>query len=420
MRNWETTPLRKLVSFQKGRKVEVSDYASSGFAPYLGASELAGAGESIYGRTQGAVLAEPNDVLMLWDGERSGLVGTGKSGVVSSTVAKLSPSPDINGRFLYYALINKFDWIQGRRTGTGVPHVPKDIGRILRLSYPRELADQKRIAEILSTVDKAIEQTEALIVKTQQIKAGLMHDLFTRGVTADGKLRPSRKEAPQLYKESPLGWIPKEWEVARLKDIARRVTDGSHQAVSTSLTGEIPFLYVSCVHDGEIVWENAAKITIDTYLKISPGRPPKPGIILYTAVGSYGNAALVSSSELFAFQRHIAYIDATDSILEPGFLVWYLNSEMAKRHADRTAEGNAQKTITLRELSKFPILVPPKPEHIAIQSALDKSFALLRDQKAEQSKLFELKRGLMEDLLSGRVRPAGIIHTDSASVVESV
>ncbi len=72
---------------------------------------------------------------------------------------------------------------------------------------------QRRIAEILSTLDETIEQTEALIAKYQQIKAGLMHDLFTRGVTPDGKLRPTRAEAPQLYKESPLGWIPKEWEL---------------------------------------------------------------------------------------------------------------------------------------------------------------------------------------------------------------
>ena len=76
--------------------------------------------------------------------------------------------------------------------------------------------EQHRIAEILSTLDETIEQTEALIAKYQQIKAGLMQDLFTRGVTPDGKLRPTATEAPQLYKESPLGWVPREWEVGRL------------------------------------------------------------------------------------------------------------------------------------------------------------------------------------------------------------
>ncbi len=68
-------------------------------------------------------------------------------------------------------------------------------------------------------MDEAIEQTEALIVKYQQIKAGLMHDLFTRGVTPNGKLRPPRSEAPQLYKKSPLGWIPKEWDYQTLDDL---------------------------------------------------------------------------------------------------------------------------------------------------------------------------------------------------------
>ena len=54
------------------------------------------------------------------------------------------------------------------------------------------------------TVDEEIEQTEALIAKTRQIKAGLTHDLFTRGVTPDGQLRPPRSEVA-VYKESPLG-----------------------------------------------------------------------------------------------------------------------------------------------------------------------------------------------------------------------
>jgi type I restriction enzyme, S subunit len=79
---------------------------------------------------------------------------------------------------------------------------------------------QYRIAEILSTVDETIEHTEALMAKHQQIKAGLMHDLFTRGVTPDGHVRPTRFEAPHLYKETPFGWIPKEWETNPLGGLA--------------------------------------------------------------------------------------------------------------------------------------------------------------------------------------------------------
>ena len=82
------------------------------------------------------------------------------------------------------------------------------------------LPQQRKIARILTTLDNVIAQTEALIAKYQAIKQGLMHDLFTRGVDATGKLRPPQSEAPELYKQSELGWIPKEWEVVRLAEIA--------------------------------------------------------------------------------------------------------------------------------------------------------------------------------------------------------
>ena len=76
---------------------------------------------------------------------------------------------------------------------------------------PNSLTEQRKIACYLDAVQTVIEKTEALIHKYQQIKAGLMHDLFTRGLTADGKLRPPREQAPELYQETPVGWIPKEW-----------------------------------------------------------------------------------------------------------------------------------------------------------------------------------------------------------------
>ncbi len=116
--------------------------------------------------------------------------------------------------------------------------------------FHSKLEVQQGIADILDT-RRSIEQTEALIAKYQQIKAGLMHDLFTRGVTPDGKLRPTRAEAPQLYKESPLGWIPKEWQIQQLgtlAEIVSGVTLGSEAEIKFGI--EIPYLRVANVQDG--------------------------------------------------------------------------------------------------------------------------------------------------------------------------
>tara|TARA_R110000796_G_C14560710_1_gene434810 strand:+ start:3088 stop:3939 length:852 start_codon:yes stop_codon:yes gene_type:complete len=225
MSEWLSNSLGELVTFQKGRKVATSPYPLENYAAYLGASRLSGASEG-YGSKFLAVTADEHDVLMLWDGERSGLCRTGLSGVVSSTVAKLTPSDSINSFLLYYLLLYNFQWIQNRRTGTGVPHVPKDLGKILLLTYPKSKYEQQKIACILQAIDQAIEKTEVLIDKYQQIKAGLMHDLFTRGVGPDGKLRSPREQAPELYQETPIGWIPKEWKISAISSVLESVVDG--------------------------------------------------------------------------------------------------------------------------------------------------------------------------------------------------
>lgn len=224
MSEWIEKPLGQLAKFQKGRKVETSEYEQDGYDAYLGASALEGNVEG-YALTKLAVRANPSDVLMLWDGERSGLVGHNLSGVVSSTVSRITPNNEITGPYLYYHLSSRFEWIQGRRTGTGVPHVPKDLSRILKVYYPREHSEQNAIVAVLASIDAAIKRTESLIAKYQQIKAGLMHDLFTRGVTADGKLRPPREQAPELYHETLIGWIPKGWNFETLEKLLAPVAN---------------------------------------------------------------------------------------------------------------------------------------------------------------------------------------------------
>ena len=86
------------------------------------------------------------------------------------------------------------------------------------IRIPDNLYEQRRIATILSSVDDAIEKTRAIIDQVQVVKRGLMQDLLTRGVAADGGVRPPREDAPQLYKDSPLGWIPTAWETVLLED----------------------------------------------------------------------------------------------------------------------------------------------------------------------------------------------------------
>ena len=112
------------------------------------------------------------------------------------------------------------------------------------LSVPMPpLPEQRKIAHILTTVDDLIDRTEALIAKLRAIKQGLMHDLLTRGVDEHGQLRPPREEAPELYKESAVGWVPREWEISEMREVCQALIWHICSA-KASKTGQIPFPYI--------------------------------------------------------------------------------------------------------------------------------------------------------------------------------
>ncbi len=131
--------------------------------------------------------------------------------------------------------------IEVHATGTSgsMKNISQPSIRSLRIQLP-PLPQQRKIARILTTLDNVITQTEALIAKYQAIKQGLMHDLFTRGVDATGKLRPPQSEAPELYKQSELGWIPKQWDSPRVEEVLQhRPKNGYSPKESDEWTGTV-------------------------------------------------------------------------------------------------------------------------------------------------------------------------------------
>lgn len=124
--------------------------------------------------------------------------------------------------FHYYNFQFNVNVIKRRGEGTTFAEISKKELEKLCFTFPESLPQQRKIASILSTCDEVIEKTEAAITKYQALKQGIMHDLFTRGIDLKtGKLRPSYQYGPELYKESDLGMIPKGWDVRRLEDIGQ-------------------------------------------------------------------------------------------------------------------------------------------------------------------------------------------------------
>jgi type I restriction enzyme S subunit len=126
---------------------------------------------------------------------------------------------------------------------------------------------QAKIARILMNLDDLIEKTEALIAKYQAIKQGMMHDLFTRGVDEHGHLRPSYAEAPDFYKPSELGWIPKEWDLVTAKQLCHEITKGTtpSDVFIEDGPGRVPFIRVQNLSfDGTLLFDTDKAYMLST------------------------------------------------------------------------------------------------------------------------------------------------------------
>jgi type I restriction enzyme S subunit len=392
--------------------------------PYVGLEHIPSRGTHLLGWSPATASVSTNSVFnagdVLYGKLRPNLrkcVVAPFDGYCSTDILVLRTNDGVDSGFAGKILGTEIVGIAAEKTsvGTKMPRTSwKNLGK-LEVFCP-EVAEQALISKVLDTLDTAIHETEALIAKLKAVKQGLLHDLLTRGIDANGELRPPQAEAPQLYKESALGWIPKEWEAPLLVEVATRITDGTHQAVVTVTSGgdRVPFLFVSCVRDGKIAWNKSASITDSDYRRISKGREPVKGMTLYTVVGSYGHSAVFDETFDFAFQRHIACIYPDKARVIPEFIPTMLNWEKMRSYADRVALGNAQKTVTLGELSRYPFPLPTKFEQNEIILRLCAVQKTISGELSALKKLQLQKSGLMDDLLTGRVRVTPLLEGHAA------
>jgi type I restriction enzyme, S subunit len=402
---WIQKPLGELAYYHNGFAFKPSDWSLDGIKIVRIQQLNNPEGEYDYyiGQVPETNRITNDDLIFSWSATLKVIIWNHGDAILNQHLFRVDLKGNVDKYFLYHVIDFNLEKLAGSSHGSTMKHIKRGALDTFHVFLPEELSEQCKIAQILTTVDNLIKQTQAAIHKYQVIKQGMIQDLFSRGIdTATGRLRPSRGDAPDLYKKTILGWVAKEWKVCTIGACCSKVTDGAHQSVSTSSDAEVPFLYVSSIRDARILWENTSRITRQAYLNISKGREPRKGTVLYTVVGSYGHAVELTTEIELTFQRHIAYL-APDKV-NSSFLEIYLNSPFAKRWADRIAVGNAQKTVTLDALSKFPILLPDDNEQLIIAAKIQQISRKIEAEEKALQKYKQIKHGLMQNLLTGRVR----------------
>jgi len=271
------------------------------------------------------------------------------------------------------------------------------------------LDEQQKIARVLDTLDTTIRQTEAIIAKLKQVKQGLLHDLLTRGIAANGELRPPQNEAPRLYKASPLGWIPDAWRIERLDDVAER---GSGHTPSKNVpsywNGGIKWVSLADSHRLDQIYINETDKEIsDMGIANSSAVKHPAGTVVLSRDAGVGKSAVLAAE--MAVSQHFMAWRCSDHLNN---LYLYFVLQRMKPLFEAIALGSTVKTIGLSYFKKLQIAVPPRPEQDRAVGILMASEADIRNQETELAKLRLLKSGLMDDLLTGRVRVTPLLKQE--------
>lgn len=359
------------------------------------------------------------DVLINKDGAQTGKVGFydgcfEEAAVNEHLFILRSANKTIDQKLLYYYLLLPETQlaIARRITGSAQPGLNSQFVDAVALTVSLDRGEQRRIAEVLSTIDEAIEQTEALIAKTQQIKAGLMHNLFTRGVTPDGQLRPPREEAPRLYKESPLGWIPKEWDSGCLA--TRRTAGRPHIKTGpfgSSLKLEhwvehgVPVITIGSLGEGEFIESELLYVSEVTAERLRDYRL-EVGDIVFSRVADVGRSAVIREVQRgWIMSSNLMRISLDRTLVDPSFLQAQLAYDARLRKQIRsTVNSGGREIANSAILNRLHFSWPTLLEQELIVDRLGSLDARIRCATEDLTKLSKVKSGLMQDLLTGRVR----------------
>jgi type I restriction enzyme S subunit len=315
---------------------------------------------------------------------------------VDTTFAVI-PEKHVDVRWLYYSLLN-FD-LTKLNEATGVPSISREWLSRLRFFNPDK--EQKRqIGEILRSADEAIEKTESLVAKYQRIRAGLMHDLFTRGVSSDGKLRPPREEVPELYRETSIGWIPKGWDVVLLDHLCNIIDPQPDHRTPPEQDDGIPYIGIGDFDAlGDVDTSSCRKVVVAAYLRQKGRFSVEAGDVIYGKIGTIGQPKKLPDSE-YALSANVLLMKP--SINKRYFFQALMTKNFEKQISDIT-NTTSQPALGIEKVKKLQLPSPLSAEQVLIAQYLDQLDSKLAKEFSVAQKLKKQKNGLMRDLLTGKV-----------------
>jgi type I restriction enzyme S subunit len=235
----------------------------------------------------------------------------------------------------------------------------------------------------------------------------MLHDLFTRGIDeSTGKLRPRYEDAPELYKETKLGMVPREWDVTNiLKSTYLKGRIGWQGLRADEFIETGPFLVTGTDFiNGRINWSTCYHISEQRFQEAPPIHVNNEDVLI-TKDGTIGKVAFVIDYPGKAILNSGIFImHCKDTSYLNQFLYYLLNSELFHKWLRTFQGGSTINHLYQREFERFEFPIPRIEEQKLISNRLEIIDHNMQTEQAYLFKLEMLKQGLMGDLLRGKTK----------------
>jgi type I restriction enzyme S subunit len=345
------------------------------------------------------------DILLSWSASIGVYLWKGGDAVLNQHIFKVIPKPIVNKTFLYYALFLAVEQLKRRVHGSTMKHFRRGELKNTFLPFP-PLNEQVGIAGILSTVDRVIEAVDAGVARLEGLKKALMRELLTGRIRVreeNGKL-VFNKETD--FQETEIGKIPREWRVKKLGELVFEIYYGL-TAKAVDQPTELRMLRTTDIKDNyRVDWDSLpyCEITDNRRSNIQKYLLRKNDLVVSRA-GTTGMSILVDKDlNDVIFGSYLIKIKLNESVAYPKFIHYFMQSSLYWNQLLPKQAGSTLKNISLPILKNILTPLPPINEQKLIPeilSTLDRAIELYRE---ERTRLDRLKRGLMDLLLTGKIR----------------
>ena len=393
-KHWQIKKLGEVCTYSKGKKPAVlsADKNTECTIPYINIKAFEKGVFDEYTDGNKCNLCEDNDLLMVWDGARCGLIGKARKGAVGSTLMKILPKENIHKEYLYHFINSKFTILNTKPKGVGIPHIEPNLLWNFELALPplpEQLAIVSKIEELLSDLENGKQQ---LLTAQQQLKVyrqSLLKAAFTSTTLSDRNT------------------ILKDYI---LKDVTHKIQIGPF---GTQLHKEdyiengVPLINPMHIQDGKIEANFSYSIKEEKRNSL-PNYILEEGDVIMGRRGEMGRCGFVTNKEKGWFcGTGSLYFRPLKEKLNSRFLFYYLTSQPIKKYLNDNAGGTTMANLNLKIVNEIPISLPSLKEQQQIVEILESKLTVCDkiEETISQSLLQAeaLKQSILKKAFEGKL-----------------